>query len=157
MCQTWIGMSFWAENTTETVSCTRICTKSGESSTEYIGLLFCAENIILSTKLSKRYRVKTRFTVEREVVDGSKVENKRIFNLERGVASTRMCGFYQSELVFLIWFVVVTNQILAAKKLDISTQKPKKKSFFLPLSYHHTEILPLVFPILIHCRLYTQC
>ena len=36
-----------------------------------IRLLFFTEKIILSNKLSKRYRVKLKFTVEREKVDGS--------------------------------------------------------------------------------------
>ena len=47
-----------------------------------------------------------------EVVDGSYVENKMIFSEERGVPSIRMCGFNQSERIFLIWIVVVSNQIL---------------------------------------------
>ena len=44
-----------------------------------------------------------------EVVDGSYVENKMIFSEERGVP--RMCGFNQSERIFFIWIVVVSNQI----------------------------------------------
>ena len=56
--------------TPQTVSRTWICTKSAENSTENNRLLFCSEKIFLSNELSKRYRVKKRFTVEREVADG---------------------------------------------------------------------------------------
>ena len=49
-----------------------------------------------------------------DVVDGSLVEIKKIFNEELGVASTRMCGFNQSELNFLIWVVVVFDQVSAS-------------------------------------------
>ena len=81
-------MSIRTRKTPQTVSRTWICTKSAEISTESMRLLFCTEKIILSNKLrgklnNKRFRVKIRFTVEREVVDGSKVENK-VFRAERG-------------------------------------------------------------------------
>ena len=32
------------------------------------------------------------------------------FLVKRGVPSVRMCGFNQSERIFLIWFVVGSNQ-----------------------------------------------
>ena len=42
-----------------------------------------------------------------------------------------------------------------AKEIEFSTQKPKKLRF--SFSYHHTETLPFVFPIVTHCSFYTQC
>ena len=56
-------------------NCSRtwICTRSGGNSTENIKLLVCTEKIILSDKLSKRYRVKgtTDLQFREAVVDGS--------------------------------------------------------------------------------------
>ena len=63
-------MSICARKTPQTVSRTWICTKSAGNFIENIRFLFCTEKIFLGNKLSYRYRVKTKFTVESEVVDG---------------------------------------------------------------------------------------
>ena len=67
MYQTRIGMFIHARKTSETVSRTRICTRSGNNLTGYMIMLFGTEKIILSSKLSKR--VKTKKCCE-GVVDG---------------------------------------------------------------------------------------
>ena len=66
-------MSIRATKTPDTVSRSWICTRSGKNSTKCIRLLFCTEIIILSNKLSKRYRVNrmTDVVLREEVVDGS--------------------------------------------------------------------------------------
>ena len=94
MCQTWVGMSIRARKTPETASRNGFCTRSGEKSTEYTGLLFCTDKIISSNKLSKRVKIRKSsewglltenklklmyLELSEEVVDGSLLENKMIF------------------------------------------------------------------------------
>ena len=53
-----------------TVSRTWICSRSGKTSTEYIRLLFCAENNVSSNKLVKIYRVRVVYIYETGIREG---------------------------------------------------------------------------------------
>ena len=77
-----------------------------------------------------------------EVVDGIQVEKKMIFSQERGVPSTGMCGFNQSEWTFLIRIVVVSNQIsISFYGIFIENSCPiGNKAPFYTLSFPITKI-----------------